>query len=290
MTLELPAGVRWSAGGYAVLSGPALRLHRRLDALFARLAESWQADELSGSPLIAAEVLDRVGYFQAFPHLATFAVTLDRREASLRDFAGAPFAPAATGGGLAVAAGAAPVHDVLTPAACYHVYPGFAGQTLDGPRLVTIASPCFRREARYLPLERQWSFTMREVVCLGSADEVSAFLAAARARVDGLLERLGLGARWAQATDPFFEPRARGRLMQMAAPLKSELIHGAELAIASINMHQAHFGEAFAIERDGAPAFSGCLAFGIERWVSALTTSFGGEAEERLDRVEEGWS
>src|SRR5438874_9913215 len=34
---------------------------------------------------------------------------------------------------------------------------------------VTTRAACFRRESYYRPLQRQWSFSMREIVCLGTA-------------------------------------------------------------------------------------------------------------------------
>ena len=44
---------------------------------------------------------------------------------------------------------------------------------------------------------------------------------------------------------------------------------------ATANLHHDHFGAAFGITRDGAPASSACLAFGLERWLFALTDRHG---------------
>jgi seryl-tRNA synthetase len=258
--------------GYATLSGPALRLYQRLQGIFDRWSARWPAEPHLGPPLIAARTLDRVGYFQSFPHLATFPAALADDRIQLRHFAGAPFTAS---GDLALTA-LAPGQEVLTPAACYHLYPALEGARLEGPRFLGISAPCFRREAAFVPLERQWSFTMQEVVCLGTAEEVGAFLARARARIDELVSVLGLPARWEQATDPFFDPRDNPKLLlQKVAPLKRELVYRDQLAIASLNFHQAHFGAAFDIGRGGSPAFSACAAFGVERWVAALLESAG---------------
>ena len=258
--------------GYATLSGPALRLQRRVQDVFDRFTARWAAEPHLGPPLIAARTLDRVGYFQSFPHLATFPTALPGDETELRRFAAAPFGAS---GELALSA-AAPCQEVLTPAACYHLYPTLEGRRLDGPHILGISGPCFRREATFHPLKRQWSFTMQEVVCLGEAEAVGSFLARARSRIDELASVLGLPVRWAQATDPFFDPRDNPRLLlQQVAPLKTELIYGDNLAIASLNFHQSHFGAAFDITTDRGPAFSGCAAFGIERWVAALLETAG---------------
>jgi hypothetical protein len=52
------------------------------------------------------------------------------------------------------------------------------------------------------------------------------------------------------------------------------------LAIGSVNFHRNYFGEAFGISREGKEAFSGCVAFGIERWIYAWLTRFGPRAKD----------
>jgi hypothetical protein len=94
-------------------------------------------------------------------------------------------------------------------------------------------------------------------------------------------EALGLGATWQHATDPFFRPaRNPAYLVQRLEPVKHELVFDGRLAIASTNLHHDHFGRAFGIERDGAPAFSGCVAFGVERWLAAFLARHGSAPED----------
>src|SRR6185369_13996078 len=141
---------------------------------------------------------------------------------------------------------AAPIRDVLTPAACYHFYVAFQGETLAAPRHVTTRATCFRREEFYAPLERQWSFSMREIVCLGTSDEVQAFLARREAAAEAAWKRIGLDVEWKVATDPFFNaPRNPKALAQRLDPLKREMVFGGALAIGSSNFHRNAFGEAF---------------------------------------------
>ena len=40
-----------------------------------------------------------------------------------------------------------------------------------------------------------------------------------------------------------------------------------------------HFGAAFGLTRDGEPAHSACLAFGVERWLFAITDRHGMDPE-----------
>jgi hypothetical protein len=42
-----------------------------------------------------------------------------------------------------------------------------------------------------------------------------------------------------------------------------------------VNLHHEHFGEAFGITRAGQDAHSACVAFGLERWLSAIQGTHG---------------
>lgn len=264
--------LRWR-GSQSVLTGALLDFYRRLDAALVAFGARERAPELLFPTLLDAEHLARLDYFKSFPHLATFACNLDRDPANLATFARG--ASIDRRGGVALTA-VDPVTHVLTPAACYHVYVDLAGQSLSEFRTVTTRGTCFRRESHYVPLERQWSFSMREVVGLGAADDVKAFLARGRARVERFIAKLGLSIEWAAATDPFFDASKNPKfLAQKLDPVKTEMVHAGRLAIGSINFHRNFFGETFAIDLAGEPIFSGCIAFGLERWIRAMIETHG---------------
>jgi seryl-tRNA synthetase len=257
----------------SVLSGSLLELESRLDRLFVGLAARWRAREYRFPSFIPAESLHRLDYFHSFPHLATFPVALDPHPENLARFSSEG---ALDGEGAVQLTRTAPIRHVLTPAACYHFYVEFAGERLDAARYVTTRATCHRREERYAPLERQWTFSMRELVCLGSASEVEAFLAEASARVRKLTESIGLRVRVERATDPFFRPANNPKfLFQKVEPVKHEFVFDGRLAIASTNFHRDYFGEAFHIRRGGEATCSGCVAFGLERWLFAFLDTFG---------------
>jgi seryl-tRNA synthetase len=255
------------------LSGKLLELYRRLDALFLSWAGECNASEYLFPTFISASELARLDYFRSFPHLVTFPVVLDPAEENLKRFSeGAPI----DSDGLVRMTTMAPIRDVLTPAACYHFYVQFQGERLEAPRYVTTRATCFRREAFYSPLERQWSFSMREIVCIGTADEVKQFLKQFQDRVDLFFTRIGLPVEWKDATDPFFNPSRNPKyVLQKLDPVKTEMVYKTDLAIGSINFHRNYFGEAFQISREGKEAFSGCVAFGVERWIYAVLNQFG---------------
>jgi seryl-tRNA synthetase len=266
-------GYRWMQSGQSSFSGPLLALYARLDALFLAWASDCGADERLYPVLLPAAELAKLDYFRSFPHLATFACALSPEPTNLASFASGP---GVTDDGVALTK-LAPVEAVLTPAACYHVYVEEQGRALTAPRFVTTRCTCFRREAYYAPLRRQWSFGMREIVCLGTSDEVKGFLDRYRARVARFFEAIDLPVAWTPATDPFFNAAANPRfLAQKIDPVKTEMVYG-DLAIGSVNFHRNFFGETFGIARAGAPAFSGCVAFGLERWIYAILSRFGAD-------------
>jgi len=274
-TLDLAAvdGYRWMENGQSALSGKALRLFKRLDLLFLNWAAEFQSSQYHFPTFIPADELVRLDYFANFPHLVTMPVTLESSDENLERFAQGSTLDDAGNLNLTELA---PVRDVFTPAACYHFYIDMQSSSLAQAKYVTTRATCIRKEERYLPLQRQWSFSMREMVCVGSAEEVTDFLAEARQRITRFFKDSGLPIKWMDATDPFFKPARNPKyLMQKLDPVKTEMVFGDSLAIGSVNFHRNYFGEAFQILRNGEDAYSGCLAFGLERWMYASLAYFG---------------
>jgi len=266
-------GLRWDAAGQVSLSGPLLHLQQSLDAAFLLLAGHWDASEEAHPAFLDATVLDLIDYLDAFPQLANFGAALDDDDRNLEAFREGP--PIDDDGAVRLTR-LAPVRQLLTPAACYHLYVQHRGELVEQPLYLTTRNTCFRREAEYRPLRRQRAFEMREIVCVGERGEVITFLDEAIQIVTRLLEEFDLPTTWDIATDPFFRPAERAEpLFQRVHATKREATYGGDLAIASVNMHEDHFGGAFAISTPGGPATSGCVAFGLDRWLWALTDRHG---------------
>lgn len=225
---------------------------------------------------LSLETLARAEYFASFPQWLTTASHLSDDEAVLERVAVADD-PAR----VAAAAVGAP-RAALPPAVCYHAYAALADRTLARAATLTAQCTCWRHEGtRTAPLERGWAFTMREAVLIGGDAEVTAFRADGIARAVALAAALGLDGQLVEAADPFFMPTSRGRaLLQQMKALKHELVvpigTDQALAIASFNHHETFFGRAFGIGLgDGTPAASGCVAFGLERWLLAFLCAHG---------------
>jgi seryl-tRNA synthetase len=169
---------------------------------------------------------------------------------------------------------------VLPPATCYRLFQALQDTALAEPVVATLTGPCLRREPRYDEGRRR-AFTMKEVVFLGGEDRMTELRDALGGASLDLAKNLGLEARLAEAEDAFFaEPGRAKRLLQRLLQLKVELVApvaGAPLPIASFNLHQDFFGTRLGISLDGVPAWSGCAAWGIERWRLALEERWGKE-------------
>ena len=256
--------------GHLGLRGDALVELRAIEARLTALCVAETSDDWRVPAALPLATLERAGYFASFPHWLTMASHLTDDEGALERLASSatPARDAAVAGAPAAAA--------LPPAVCYHVYGALSGSEVHSPRLVTAQGCCWRHEGdRHAALERGWAFTMREVICIGSEPDCVRFRDRGIAAALALAAELQLAGELAAAEDPFFAPTSRGRaLFQRIKGLKQELRlaigDGDTVAAASFNLHEQFFGEAFDIRLDdGSPAFSACIAFGVERWLLA---------------------
>jgi seryl-tRNA synthetase len=252
------------------------RVRLAFDALVTRTAAPEQPEPLHFPPLLPREQLETFGYLGSFPHLAGSVFSFDGGEAEATELAQVASEHGDWSGFQQM------TEMVLTPAACYPLYPAVAARgplPEDGLTLDTGDAYVFRREPSDDPARLQ-SFHMREIVRVADRDTVIAWREAWRARAEELLRGLGLELELDVANDPFFG-RA-GRLLAAAQrdqELKWELVApvaGHPVAIASSNYHQDHFGLTCSLTTaDGDPAHTGCMAFGEERVTLALLSAHG---------------
>jgi seryl-tRNA synthetase len=170
---------------------------------------------------------------------------------------------------------------MLTPAACYPLYPTARGRLPAGGRLVDLQSHIFRHEPSVDPARMQ-SFRQREFVRLGTSEQAQAHRDEWTEKGMSLFRRLGLQVELVLANDPFF---GRGGQFMAAAQheqqLKFEIVTAIcsdekKTAISSFNYHLDHFGKSFDIESaPSTPAHSSCVGFGLERITLALLKTHG---------------
>lgn len=174
-----------------------------------------------------------------------------------------------------------PTEVVLTPAACYPLYPMSTGTIPDEGRLYDIQSYCFRHEPSNDPMRMQM-FRMQEHVRMGTPEQVRVWRDMWFERSQELLTDLGVPFVAEVANDPFFG--RTGKLMaasQREQALKFEMnvaIMSPEhpTACVSLNAHEDHFGHEFGIHlSDGSHASTSCIGFGMERLTLGLLRTHG---------------
>jgi seryl-tRNA synthetase len=272
--------------GQVGLAGPALRLAQTLDRRCAALAaERFDADAAAYPALIPADVLGRCGYFGSFPQSVSLVSHLVEDYDLIEEFR---LANAKSPHLTVPRAAMLPTPEAcLTPAVCYHTYQSMQGRRVhDVGHAVTSMGRCFRYESKNITgLDRLWDFGMREIVFLGVESWVSAQRERAIREVMEQVAEWDLDCLVETANDPFFPTvHTNKTYWQTRADLKFELRLGVEpaeglprtLACGSFNLHQDFFGKTFGITlADGTPAFTGCVAWGLERWVLAAFTQHG---------------
>jgi seryl-tRNA synthetase len=275
---HIAEGLFRSMGVDGVYARTALYAHvvERLETYITRQRDP-KAEIMRFPPVMSRKQLEKSGYLKSFPNLLGCVCALHGSEASIRSAvdrhdSGGDWTTSVTSSDL-----------VLSPAACYPVYPIVAarGQLPAGGLQFDIEADVFRHEPSR-SLDRLQSFRMREFVRIGSPQEILEFRESWMARAPQLAADLSLPFTIDVANDPFF-----GRVGQVMAvsqrqqALKFELLipyyaGASPTACMSFNYHREHFGQVWGIHDDkGDLAHTSCVAFGIDRLTVALFAIHG---------------
>ncbi|HVU03820.1 MAG TPA: amino acid--[acyl-carrier-protein] ligase [Polyangiaceae bacterium] len=267
----IPVGVQGIFG-----RGPVFEdVLARFDGLVTNLARGDGAEKMAFPPTLDRKVFEKSEYLDSFPQLAGSVFSFygnEKDHAVLRE---------------RIKAGERwddlqkMTDVVLTPAACYPVYPSFTGTLPKGGRTVDMQNWVFRHEPSPEPTRMQ-AFRVREFVRVGDAETVVEWRDRWLERGVKLLQGLGLPAKSDVASDPFFG--RGGRMLaanQREQKLKFEVLipvisEEKPTACCSFNFHGEHFGHLFDIKTDaGETAQTACLGFGMERVVMAIFKTHG---------------
>jgi seryl-tRNA synthetase len=228
-------------------------------------------------PVMSRKQLEKSGYLKSFPNLLGCVCALHGSEASIRG----AVERHESGGDWTASLSASDL--VLSPAACYPLYPIVAarGRLPSGGLQFDIEADVFRHEPSR-SLDRLQSFRMREFVRVGSAEEIVEFRERWMEHALRIADELALPFALDVANDPFF-----GRVGQMMAvsqrqqALKFELLipyfaGASPTACMSFNYHREHFGNVWGIrDANEELAHTSCVAFGIDRLTVALFANHG---------------
>src|ERR1051325_2106307 len=171
-------------------------------------------------PVMSRAHIQKSGYLGSFPNLLGAVCCLHGSEIEIRGAVEGDKAKGAWTGSLDA------TDLVLTPAACYPLYPLVAarGRVPDAGLLFDVASDRFRHEPRP-EIDRLQSFRMREFVRSGTPEQVVAFRDQWMARAPEIADLLARSSKPETASDPCFG--LAGKLMaitQVEQAFKSELL------------------------------------------------------------------
>ncbi len=269
--------VRTGVDGLYGRSGAFESVVDAVDRMISGIGAGDGAEVMRFPPGMSRAVFERSGYLKSFPNLAGTVHSFCGHEA---DHAGLL---ACLDAGEDWTGDQAATDIVLTPAACYPLYPLAAerGALPAEGRLFDLQSYCFRREPSLEPTRMQM-FRMREYVRMGSPEQVLAFRESWLARGEAMIRDLRLPLAIDVANDPFFgragrmlanNQRAQGLKFELNVPVNSL---DKPTACLSFNYHQDHFGTTWELRQaDGAVAHTACVGFGMERITLALLRHHG---------------
>lgn len=280
---ELAARLRTplDADGVYARSGDFSAMIDRIDVALNAMAPL-RAETLRFPPVMSRATLEKSGYLKSFPNLLGCVCALSGEGAAA--FSLDRLSLGADGWTEALTASDL----VLTPAACYPLYPIVAGEGRlpTGGRIFDVACDCFRREPSK-DADRLQSFRMREFVYIADAQTVMEARDAWTRRACDWFSTLGLPARIAVANDPFFGAGRKVRaLLQRQQALKFELLTpilsgDRPTACISFNYHKTHFGDVWELkDQSGARLHTACVGFGLDRIATALFVRHGDRVED----------
>jgi seryl-tRNA synthetase len=271
--LLIPSGVRGVYG----LGGVFEDVIERFEAYVTRMGADARPEVMRFPPLLSRKSYSQTDHMETFPNLMGSVHSFmgdERHHLQLAD-------KKAAGEDWSTDLSATEV--MMTPAACYPLYPTATGILPAEGRTVDLRSFVFRHEPSDDPARMQ-IFRQREYVRLGTPDQALAHRDYWLQRGQEMLRAVGLDATAVVANDPFFG--RGGRVMaatQREQALKYELVVPVAsteklTAVVSCNCHLDHFGHAFDIRtEDGQSAHTACIGFGLERIALALFKKHGFE-------------
>jgi seryl-tRNA synthetase len=235
---------------------------REFDTTLLGLTPDYLVNECIVPSTIDGEILHRCGYFSTMPNQLTSVATIKREK----------LAEISAANRHTCVCDFNNTHNTyLTPAVCLNLYPLLADKNTDN-QIFTVKGTAYRYEdGNFVPLERQWEFTVREWIAVGNEVFVRQFLEYMKGRLLPLALKFCAYVSISEANDHFFPTKTNQfkERYQQKNELKFELtakLQSNPLAIASFNYHGIHFSKEFGFDNNGS-VVTGCVGCGLERWL-----------------------
>ena len=267
--------------GLVGLGGEFLKLYYHFDKLFLEWASNNNAEEYIYPELISIDDLIKCNYISQFPHHLLFANHLKEDYDTIKEFSHNISSDEQC---FDSSYFSTPKH-VNKSSICIHTYKQYENMIidLDHPIVVTSMGKCKRYESFNMKsLERLLDFRMREISFIGSEELVLRKREIFMELTKSLILQLELKANIKTSSDPFFLNEFNQKaLLQKKFKLKYETNfylpdEKRDLAVGSYNYHATYFSDAFNIKgKNDKPVYTGCVAFGLERFVYAFLSQKG---------------
>jgi seryl-tRNA synthetase len=261
---------------HAYFDEDEFELYRMLDYFFLNIAKKYNALIRDYPIILNANNMSRNNYHKNFPQNVFSVSHVPHNYEQLQQFREAEQHDT---GNIFVHHG-----QYLRPCICYHCYEEFQEQSVDQPIIVTSQGKCFRHEIEWkVNRSRKNEFYMREIVFIDKPEQVVTLRDQIMNDVWSLFEDIDLNGSLVSARDPFFyyddlKNKGAYQLMSHAKyELEAESRHSS-YSIASFNYCENLLCQKFNItDSDNEYLHSGCVAFGIDRWMEAIFHRYGKE-------------
>ena len=266
--------------GLIGLNGVAIKLYRFFDNIFRSIALQVDAIEKMYPVLLPIEVYRRTGYLRNSPQYSMFCCCpkeniyvleeIDRRikDNNVQEILNEPTL-------------------ALSPSACFHTYYEYNNKKLNSKKVFTFVQNVFRNEGRmnFGELGRLRDYHVREIVFFGDHEYILEKRKQVMEKSSELMKKLGLAGKICTAADPFIIPKMQKyKKIQLLDASKYELrvnyCENKDISVASFNIHGSAFTQPFNIKiEDVLFPETGCIGFGIERWVFVFLSQYGIDIE-----------
>lgn len=273
-----------------ILKGAALFLFDFFDSEFNNLAMRLGAVPRQYPVLLPVEAYKKTGYLHNSPQYATFCCDA-RENISMLE------ALEENIDSEDIFKRLQKPHYALSPSACFHTYLEYQNKKMEEMSVFTFKQNVFRNEGRlnYKQIGRLRDYHVREIVFFGD----NAFVT--QRRNEAIHYSIELLKKWEMvgeilvASDPFVMPKMQKyKKIQLLENSKYEIrlnvSENEQISAASFNLHGTAFSYPFKISISKVDeVVTGCVGFGLERWVIAFLSQFGAEPDNWPQSIKEKW-
>lgn len=243
--------------------------------------------------LISMDTLNKTNHFTSFPHHVLFTQHLEEDLSTIDSFTRKVKENNGLHKDMIQPNDVKTTSLVKNPAVCYHCYKSLENTEVQGEGyVVTSMGKCSRYESNnHSDFGRLLDFSMREIIFVGEDEFVKKMRSKSIELLKDFLSLWEIDALIENANDPFFTDDYQvksffQRDMEMKYEVKFKVPYlKSAISVSSSNYHGNVFGQAFSIKKEHNYVSTGCLAFGLERWVFAFLSQYGLDSNKWPNRI-----